>query len=148
STQLDLRRAVATVVANGVVPTASVRALAQTNVFLIQSGVPVFLKPTTATFVPAATTGNTSGVDWVLQQIPGDINGDWAGMQYAVAKASQADYSAIAIVTSVEFAGDVKAQAIALAQQTLTAGAASQIQQHETAWQGFWAGSRLDLADN
>ena len=147
---LDLRRAVARVAGNKTVPSATLRALAQQNVFLIESAALVSLLSSTATFVPAPTRGTNSGVEYLLEQVPADpgypTNGDWPGMTYVVAKAVQGARTAVAVVTSLE-SSNVLADAVALAQSTLAADTNALVQAHESLWNRFWSASRVAVGD-
>ena len=142
--RLDLRRAVADVRgSNAGVPSATVRALADRNVFLIQSATPVQLEPLAAPDLPV-TRGSDKGVTWLRQDIPGDPG--WPGMQFAVALATHEDRHAAGIVTSLE-SGDVVAEAVALAQKTVRGDADECVRGHESVWERFWAASGIDVDD-
>ncbi|MCX6927301.1 MAG: hypothetical protein NT154_29465, partial [Verrucomicrobia bacterium] len=147
---LDLRHAVARVAGNNAVPTATLRALAQRNVFLIESAAPVSLLPSTATFVPAPVRGTNSGVEYLLEQLPADpgypTSGDWPGMTYVVAKAVAGTRTAVAVVTSLE-SSNVLADAVTLAQSTLAADSNVLVEAHESLWNKFWSASRITVGD-
>ncbi|MBC8874932.1 MAG: hypothetical protein H8E44_36385, partial [Planctomycetes bacterium] len=138
---LDLRRAVAKVDQGG---ETLVRALAQRNVFLIQSPLPARLEPVSATYLPAVERGETDGVAWLRQQLPGDL--DWPGMSFVVARAAEEDRQTVAIVTSLE-SQDPLAAAIDLARTTLAQPAAQLIAEHESVWGRFWSASGIDISD-
>ena len=143
--RLDLRRAVAQ--AAGLaqsVPQAAVRALADRNVFLIETDGDARLSPIATTDCPPATTGQEGGAAWILQKIPGDL--DWPGMSYAVAMAGRGSVKAVAIVTSRE-APDPRAAALELARATSAADPQQAIARHESVWQSFWSASGVSLAD-
>jgi hypothetical protein len=143
--KLDLRRAVALVEGSKAGPSAAgLRALAQKNVFLVQSDAPASLLPFDSADVPSADTGETSGVSWIMQTIPGDL--DWPGMVFCVALAEKGDLKAVAIVTSRE-SGNVKADAMGLAQETLDEVLEETIREHETGWRRFWAKSGIRISD-
>lgn len=143
---LDLRRAVASVAAAGEmgVPETEVRALAQRNVFLIDSPGPARLEPIRSAQLPAAEKGETNGVKWLAQTIPGDP--DWPGMRFAVALAAVGDRKAVAVVTSRE-SPDPAATAAALAASTLAANRDALIAEHEQCWKEFWSASGVDVED-
>ena len=83
---LDLRRAVAQIDgASGGPPRAMIRALAQRNTFLVEADVAAHLEQFRTADTPDAETGQTDGVRWLSQTIPGDL--DWPGMKFAVALA-------------------------------------------------------------
>jgi len=142
--RLDLRRGVAEAAGSAQgVPKATVRALADRNVFLIEAQSGAELTPIVTADCPAATTGDEGGVAWIAQDIPGDL--DWPGMSYAVAMAGKGAVRAVAIVTSRE-ARDPRAAAIALARATLAADRDELVARHEAAWRRFWSASGVKLA--
>jgi hypothetical protein len=140
---LDLRRAVAQIegVAGGP-PRAAIRALAQRNTFLIEAEVAAHLEPFRTADTPEVETGETSGVRWLYQKIPGDL--DWPGMEFAVALAEAGPHKAMAIVTSLE-SQDVVAAAVKEAQAVAETPAASLIHDHEDIWTKFWAASGVEV---
>ncbi len=143
---LDLRRAVAEV--DGVTdgpPRAMIRALAQRNVFLIEADTAARLEQFRTADTPDAQTGETAGVQWLHQTIPGDP--DWPGMEFAVALADAGQRKAVAIVTSLE-AKDVVAAAVKEALEVGQADASTTIRAHEAVWATFWAASGLDVDDD
>ncbi|MBM4086404.1 MAG: hypothetical protein FJ272_16585, partial [Planctomycetes bacterium] len=142
---LDLRRAVAHVA--GVTnrpPQAEIRALADRNVFLVQSPAQAQLVAIESRDIPVAERGEREGVTWLHQTIPGDL--DWPGMSFAVALAAHGDRKAVAIVTSRE-SQDVVADAVKLARSTVQADAAALVKRHEDEWQRFWSASGVALGD-
>ena len=144
--RLDLRRAMASIDApNGEKPKTEIRALADRNVFLIKSSDQGTLVPTVSADTPDATSGETDGVKWLTQQIPGDL--DWPGMSFAVAIAANGDRKAVAIVTSRE-AKDPRSAAIRLAQETIRTDPATLIERHEAVWTDFWSASGVSVADS
>lgn len=142
---LNLRRAFVQVdgTADGP-PHVEVRALADRNVFLIQSPANAELLPIESPEIPAATRGETNGVAWVHQVIPGDL--DWQGMSFAVALAQREAQTAVAIATSRE-SKDVVTDAVELARSTAEAKAAQLIQRHEEEWNRFWSRSGIQMED-
>jgi hypothetical protein len=122
------------------------RVLAGRNVLLIDSPVPGRIRPVPAPYLPAAKTGHTDNVNWILQDLPGD--GDWPGMQFAVAEAWAAwsPHKAVAVVTSLE-AKDCRAAACELARSTLAADQAALVREHEKIWESFWSTSGVALDD-
>ena len=142
---LDLRRAVAQIdgVAGGP-PRAAIRALAQRNTFLVEADVAARLEQFRTADTPDAETGETSGVQWLHQTIPGDL--DWPGMEFAVALADVGQRKAVAIVTSLE-SNDVVTAAVKEARAVAEAQAASLIGDHEAIWTRFWAASGVEVDD-
>ena len=139
SARLDLRRAVATI--DG----ASVRVLANRNVFLIETDKDVSLEAISSKILPDAELGETGGVRWLRQKLPGDV--DYAGMEYAVAVATNGSRKAVAVVTSRDTQEHVRDAAVRLARETVDTEAAKQIAQHEEEWTRFWSASGVELGD-
>lgn len=150
--RLDIRRAAAHVAgAAGGPPKTDLRALAQSNVFLIGTGAQATLEALKSADLPPAATGITQGVRWIRQQIPGDEDlpagsAGWPGMSFTVALAEGDRRLAVAIVTSRE-AKDDQAAAIALARAVDNQGVGEQVRTHEQQWQRFWAASGVRLDD-
>ncbi len=144
--RLDLRRAVATIDGeDDKDPQTEIRALTDRNVFLIKSPHGGRLVPTRSADTPDATSGQTDGVAWLAQEIPGDL--DWPGMNFAVAVAANAELKAVAIVTSREAKDPLRA-AIRLARETVEARPAPLIDRHDAAWQKFWSASGISVDDS
>lgn len=143
--RLDIRRAVAQIDgASDGPPRAAIRALAQRNTFLIDADTAARLEPFRTADTPDAESGETDGVRWLHQTIPGDL--DWPGMEFAVALANVRKHKAVTIVTSLE-SNDVVAAAVKEAQAVVQAKAAQLIRDHEAVWTRFWAASGLDVDD-
>ena len=144
SARLDLRRAVAH--AEGTEGRKStVRALADRNVFLIESPADVSLEEVKAPHLPAARRGETGGVKWLHMRMPGDV--DYKGMEYALAVAAKGGRKAVSMLTSFDVDKDVLAAAIALARDTVAAEPGTVVARHEKAWRTFWSASGLELGD-
>jgi hypothetical protein len=143
--RLDLRRAVAHIAraGNPAAPT-TVRTLAQQNVFLIECDRPGSLAPVPAGYLPAAEEGETEGVKWVKQHLPGDP--DYGGMDVVTALGESGRRKAVAVVTSLE-SKDAMGDALRLVRETLSADAAALVRDHEQVWQRFWAAGGVELAD-
>jgi len=137
--RLDLRRAVATV------GDVSVRALADRNVFLIETDQPVSLEEITSSVLRAAEQGETDGVKWLYMKMPGDM--DYAGMEYALAIAAKGRHKAVAVVTSFDTKENVRAAAVRLARETVAAESAALIARHEAEWTRYWSASGVQLDD-
>ena len=143
--RLDIRRAVAVVGdPAGENSTAEIRALAGRNVFLFRTTQPGHLEAVVSGEIPPAQQGETDGVLWLTQKIPGDP--DWPGLTFTVALARAGDISAAAIVTSRE-APDPQAAAIKLARGTVAAEASALVREHEAVWDKFWSASGLVMDD-
>jgi hypothetical protein len=142
---LDLRRAAALVEGSeGGPPEATLRALADRNVFLILSDAPVRLLPFESADVPAPESGETEGVRWIAQHLPGDP--DWPGMAFCVALAEAGALKAAAVETSME-SKDFKAAAVRLARSTLGEGLERLTGNHEDLWRRFWSRSGIGIED-
>ena len=140
--RLDLRRAVATVNAT------AVRALADRNVFWIDTDEEVWLEEIRSEVLPAATLGTTAGVKWLNMKMPSDAEpGDYTGMQYALAVADSGKHKAVAVVTSHDTKEDVRDAAIRLARETVADGPAVLVARHEAEWNRYWSASGVQLAD-
>ena len=137
--RLDLRRATATV--EGTV----VRALADRNVFLIETGLEVSLEEIKTKDLPAAELGGTEGVRWLHMRMPGDP--DYPGMEYALAAATNGARTAVALVTSFETKEGVRDAAIRLARVTAAADPAALAARHEEDWSRYWSASGVELDD-
>jgi len=140
---LDIRRALAQVqgVPGGPCP-ASIRALAQQNSFLIEADIDARLEQFRTADTPDAKLGQTDGVRWLHQTIPGDL--DWPGMAYAVALAELGSKKIVSIVTSLETDDVVKA-AVQAAQAAVRTQTTQLIAEHEAVWTDFWSASGVDV---
>ena len=112
--------------------------LAGRNVFLLRTPQAGRLEAVASAEIPAAQSGESDGVKWLAQKIPGDL--DWPGLMFAVAMARGGDTIAVAIVTSRE-AADPRAAAVRLARETAVADAAGLVREHEAARERFWSAS-------
>ncbi len=145
--ELDLRHGVATVWhSDEKIPPVKIRALADRNVFLIESRTALSLKPVESTDIPKADYSSQGDIAWIRQSIPGDP--DWPGMEFAVAagRSPKSDWQAVAIATSLESSDPVKA-AVALVKKTLQEKPEDLIEKHEAEWEQFWSRSGLTLND-
>lgn len=145
--RLDLARAVATVSTTGA--TNTVRVLSQANVFQIGTFCKVTIEEDVilagrppARFLPPAETGESLGVQWLRQNLPGDM--DYKGMEVVVALAGKGSNWVVAVVTSREDSNPLKA-AIKLAKKSLDEDSAAQVAAHERRWREYWARSGVEL---
>lgn len=145
--RLDIRRAMATVEGNDRgIPGATIRALADRNVILIERGGAGRLEAARSDDLPApAVEQPQPEVQTVVQQIPGDPG--WGGMRFAVALVTRGERMAVAIVTSRE-AKDPKSAAVELADGALAAAPEALVKTHEAVWEQFWSKSGLELDDS
>jgi hypothetical protein len=137
--KLDLRRALAT---SG---DFSVRALADRNVFLIETDKTLSLEELKAGHLPAAELGETDGVKWMYMKMPGDI--DYAGMEYAVAIAAKGKIKAVSVVTTRDTKNHVRDEAVRVAKETANTDISKLVTKHEAEWSQYWAASGLKLDD-
>ncbi|NQV34227.1 MAG: hypothetical protein HQ515_16150, partial [Phycisphaeraceae bacterium] len=145
--RLDIRRAVVQVegAADGGPAKATIRALAQHNSFLIEADVDARLEQFQTADTPDARIGETDGVRWLHQTIPGDP--DWPGMEFAVALANAGPRKVVTIVTSLE-ADDVVDAAVRAARATMQAQTRKLVSDHEAIWSEFWSASGLEVGDD
>jgi len=131
--KLDLRRAVATV------DDTAVRALADRNVFLIETGLEVGLEEIQTKDMPAAELGETAGVKWLHMKLPGDK--DYPGMEYALAVAANGTRKIVSLMTSFETKENVRDAAIRLARETAATDTEALAVCHEQEWSRYWSAS-------
>ncbi len=145
--RLDIRRAVVQVegATDGGAAKATIRALAQQNSFLINANVEARLEQFKTADTPDAKIGETDGVQWLHQTMPGDP--DWPGMAFAVALAKTGPHQVVTIVTSLE-ADDVVRAAVERAKATMQAQAKKLVSEHEAIWSRFWSASGLEVDDD
>jgi alpha-L-fucosidase 2 len=143
---LDIRHAVAQVhgVPGGPCP-AKIRALTQQNSFLIEADTDARLEQFRTADTPDAQLGQTNGVRWLHQTIPGDP--DWPGMAYAVALAEVGSKKIVTIVTSLE-TDNVVTAAVQAAQAAVRTQVTQLIAEHEAVWTKFWSASGVDVDDD
>ncbi len=142
--RLDLTRATATVNGSRDIPPAIIRALADRNVVLIETEAELRLVPTVSLDTPPAELGRAGRVEWLRQEMPGDL--DWPGMSFAVALAEGGGAKAVAVVTSHE-ANDVVRRAVVLARNTLRDSRENSVAAHDALWCDFWSRSGLRMDD-
>jgi len=147
SGELDIRRAVAYIegTPENSPPKATVRALADRNVFFINSSTPAELMPSLSSEIPEPAHGKSDEIVWLHQEIPGDP--DWEGMSFVVALAKNGDNQAISIVTSNE-SDDLIAEAVQLAQSTVNDNQSKIMAYHEAEWRKFWSASGIEIDDD
>ncbi len=144
--RLDIHRAVAQIEGVSGGPTqATIRALAQQNSFLIEADVNARLEQFRTADTPDARTGETDGVQWLHQTIPGDP--DWPGMEFAVALAQAGPRKVVTIVTSLE-AENVVHAAVQAARITMQTQTRKLVSEHEAIWKRFWSASGLEVDDD
>jgi hypothetical protein len=123
-----------------------IRPLLQDNVYHIQTRGKVTLEGQPWFPVPPAHTGETNGIRWVRQELPGDDSGDWKGMSVVTALASAGDHHFAAVVTSLETKDPMrKALAMAAAYSRKDTGRITA--EHEKLWREFWQRSGIQLSN-
>ena len=141
-TKLDLRRAVASVTTT--VGTVTIRALAQANVFYIESEDAISLEGFAQTFLPAAEVHSEGAGASVKQALPGDI--DYKGMTVYAVRGSKGNRHAVSVATSRTFENPL-AEARRLAAKALSEEAAKVVRAHEETWRAYWSRSGVELGD-
>ena len=139
---VDLKRGAATVATS--VDTTAVRALAQSNVFYVKSTRTITLQGITQSFLPAATSGTTGGVQWLHQNLPGDT--DTKGMDVYLALGKSGSRQVVAVVTSLDTT-DPQTAAINHVNTTLAQSDTALISVHEGVWRTFWSQSGIATGD-
>lgn len=136
----------------------SIRALVNKNVFLIETAKPVQLKAIPGLYpkgfwnnswdfpysLPESVMGNEDGIEWLTQEIPGDV--DWEGMSFAVALAKNGNNKVVSIVSSFD-SDTPKKDAIAAVKEIFESDTEELITQHEEIWREFWSASGIELSD-
>ncbi|MCP4451325.1 MAG: hypothetical protein GY809_07670 [Planctomycetes bacterium] len=140
--RIDLRLGLASIRTR--VGQVAVRALAQKNVYYIETDSPVSLAGFSQRFLPAAETKQTDGVTIVSQHLPGDP--DYAGMDVYSVLESRGARHAVATVTTRESASALS-DAIQLAKGVLDQASHKIVQDHEREWRTFWSQSGVTLDD-
>ena len=143
---LDLRRAVAVVEGDPRgIPPATIRALADRNVILIEPAGAGQLEAARSSDLPDPELARPEpDVQILFQQLPGDAG--WAGMSFAVAVVTRDARQAVAIVTSRE-AADPRTAAVKLAGDALAAAPEAVVRDHQAIWEQFWSKSGVELDD-
>ncbi len=145
SGKLDLLHAVATI---DRAESSNIRILADRNVVLINTTDRISLEVIKAETIPVAETGKTGDIAWLYQKLPGDDNGDWGGMEYALALAANGNLKVVSLVSSYDIEdGNVLDNAINLAQKTIRRQESKLVKIHERVWEQFWTRSGVELAD-
>ena len=143
NTKIDLRLGLASITTNS--SNTTVRALAQENVFYIETDRSVVLDGFPQSFLPAAEKSQINGATIVKQYLPEDP--DYPGMYVFSALESRGNRHAIAIVTTRE-SSNALSDAVQLVKRVLAQDPAALIQLHEKNWQQFWSRSGVRLVDN
>ncbi len=143
--RLNLEKAVATIKQEPGNETA-IRILKDRNVVLIKGPKTVALEEIKATTLPDAEIGVTGKTQWLLMNLPGDL--DYQGMKYALAVASKDDLTAVSLVTSFDRPDqDVLQSAIALAESSIGEGTGKLVPLHEKQWEQYWSRSGIQLGN-
>jgi hypothetical protein len=143
--KLDLKLGVANVESS--IGEFTVRALSQSNVFYIESDNDVQLEGFPQDFLPHAEKSQSEGLTIIKQNLPGEPDPDYKGMDVYTVLKSAGSRHAIAIVNTRE-SSNALTDAIQLADQVLEQDSETIVQKHENVWQHFWSKSGLQLDDN
>jgi len=142
-TRTDLRRGVALLTTSS--GKHSVRALAQKNVFYIETDCKVSIEGFPQPFLPVAEISETNGRTVVKQHLPEDP--DYPGMYVFSVLGSKKNKHVVAIVTTRE-SSDALAAAKALVNNILEQVQSEVIMVHEGQWRDFWSRSGIKLQDS
>lgn len=140
--KLDLRLGLASISAKS--GKVTVRALAQNNVYYVETDRHVSLDGFPQSFLPDAAKTQADGVVIVKQHLPGDP--DYAGMDVFSVLETRGTRHAIAIVTTRESANALS-DAKHLVKSVLDQTSKAIVQDHETLWLQFWSRSGIKLDD-
>jgi len=135
---LDIKKALATVTTSA--DKTTVRVLAQSNVFYINSTRTITLQGAGLSFLPAATSGTTGNIQWLRQNLPADA--DVKGMDVYLALGKSGSRQVVAVVTSLDTVDPLTA-AVNHVNTTLAADTTALFQAHETVWHNFWSQSGI-----
>ncbi len=141
--KIDLRLAQASIMTQS--GQVTVRALAQKNVYYVETDRHVSLEGFPQSFLPAAEKRQAHGVVIVKQHLPGDP--DYAGMEVYSVLETRGTRHAIAVVTTRE-SENALSDAIQLAKGVLDQTANRIIEDHEAVWRQFWSRSGVKLDDS
>ena len=142
-TKLDLRSAMASIMTSS--GKTAICALAQKNVFFIETDREVKLEGFPQDFLPPAEITQSDGVTIVKQHLPEDP--DYPGMDVFSVLETRGNHHAVAVVTTRE-SSDALADAQKLVKSILDQNSAAVIQEHMEKWQQFWSRSGIMLDDN
>jgi hypothetical protein len=140
--RINLRQGLASVMTGS--GRITVRALAQTNVYYIETTRAVSLEGFPQSFLPGAVKPQTDGVITVKQHLPKDA--DYPGMDVFTVLETRGRRHAVAVVTTRE-SSNALAHAIQLAKSVLDQESKALVQVHEKQWRQFWSRSGVSLAD-
>ena len=142
--RIDLRLGVATVKTGSC--NVSFRALAQKNVYYIETDRKVSLEGFPQSYLPEAEKTEENGMVIIKQHLPGDP--DYAGMDVFSVLETRGTSHAVAVVTTRE-TPNALAVAVQLVKGVLDQGQKEIVQEHEKLWRQFWSrsGVRLDDSD-
>lgn len=143
NTKIDLRLGLASIITSS--GKVAVRALAQNNVYYIETDRKVSLEGFPQSFLPAAEKIQANGVIIVKQHLPEDP--DYSGMDVFSVLKTRGNRHAVAVVTTRE-SSNALMDAIKLAKSILDQESSALIQVHEEQWQQFWSRSGIKLNDN
>ena len=141
--RLDIGSAKATILSDSGMMT--LRALAQHNVYLIETENSVTIEGFPQNFLPSAETTTSGGLIIVRQHLPEDP--DYPGMDVFSVLGKKGKIHVVAVVTSRE-SHDPLNDAQQLVRTTLNHKLPEVIQEHEKLWSQFWSRSGVRLEDD
>jgi hypothetical protein len=141
--RMDLRSAMASILTS--TGKTTIRALAQKNVYFIETDRKVILEGFPQTFLPPSEITQSDGMTIVKQHLPEDP--DYSGMDVYTVLGSKGNSHAISVVTSRESA-DALSDAKNLVKSILAQKSSVIIKAHEDQWKQFWSRSGVMLDDN
>jgi hypothetical protein len=141
-TKIDLRRGLASITGSG---QTAVRALAQKNVYYIETDRKVSLEGFPQSFLPAAEKTRVNTATVVKQHLPKDA--DYPGMDVFSVLETRGNRHAVAIVTTRKSAHALS-DAVQLAKGVLDRESTAVVQDHEKQWRHFWSRSGVKLGDS
>ena len=141
--KIDLKLGLASIITSS--GKATVRALAQMNVYYMETDRNVSLEGFPQSFLPAAEKTQANGVLIVKQHLPEDP--DYPGMDVFSVLETRGIRHAIAIVTTRE-SSNALSDATQLVKSVLDQEPEAIVQVHEKQWLQFWSRSGVKLGDN
>jgi hypothetical protein len=141
-THIDLKLGLASIVTGS--GKIAVRALAQKNVYYLETDRKVSLEGFAQSFLPAAEKTQADGVTIVKQHLPEDP--DYSGMDVFSVLETRGMRHAIAVVTTRE-SSNALSDAIQMVKSVLDEDSEAIVQAHEAQWRQYWSRSGVRLGD-
>ena len=141
--RLDLKSALTTILTTS--GKTTICALAQKNVFFIETDRTVNLEGFPQSFLPAAEISKSDGLTIVRQHLPEDP--DYPGMDVYSVLETRGNRHAVAVVTTRE-SKDALTDAKKLVKDILDQNSSLIFKSHGDQWQKFWSRSGVNIDDN